>query len=110
MADSDSISRRSFVAATLAAGALLGTGTTPALARIAGTGATRARRRDAEGDVEEKTIRELQHAMKSGAATSRSLVEAYRKRIGELDRELHAVIELNPDALAIADAMDAERK
>ena len=110
MADSDSISRRSFVAATLAAGALLGTGTTPSLARIAGTGATRARRRDAEGDVEEKTIRELQHAMKSGAATSRSLVEAYRKRIGELDRELHAVIELNPDALAIADAMDAERK
>ena len=108
--ESGSISRRTFVAATLAAGALLGSGATPALARIATVGAPRSGRRDIDGDVEEKSIRELQQAMESGAVTSRALVEAYQKRIGELDHDLHAVIELNPDALAIADALDAERK
>ena len=108
--ESGSISRRTFVAATLAAGALIGGGATPALSRIANIGAPRARRRDIEGEVEEKSIRELQQAMQSGAVTSRALVEAYQKRIGELDHDLHAVLELNPDALAIADALDAERK
>ena len=37
-------------------------------------------------------------------------MEAYRARIAEMDKELRAVIELNPDALSIADALDAERK
>ncbi|HEY7859990.1 MAG TPA: amidase [Gemmatimonadaceae bacterium] len=108
--ESGSISRRSFVAATIAAGALLGTGATPALARIANVGALRTRSSSMEGDVEEKSIRELQQAMQSGATTSRALVEAYQKRIGEMDHDLRAVLELNPDALAIADALDAERK
>ena len=106
--DSGSISRRSFVTATLAAGALLGTGVTPSFAGMAG--ARRMRGDAREGDVQEKSIHELQLAMRSGATTSRGLVEAYQKRIGELDHELHSVLELNPDALAIADAMDAERK
>ena len=106
--DSGSISRRSFVTATLAAGALLGTGVTPSFAGIAG--ARRVPGRASESDVQEKSIRELQLAMQSGAVTSRGLVEAYRKRIGELDHDLHSVLELNPDALSIADAMDAERK
>jgi amidase len=108
--DSGSISRRSFVAATLAAGALMGTGATPVLARIANVGARRPRPGAMEGDVEEKSIRELQQAMQSGATTSRALVEAYQKRIGAMDHDLRSVLELNPDALAIADALDAERK
>ena len=62
--------------------------------------------------MEELTIVELQGMMGSGALTARSLVESYRERIEKLDAAgpaLNAVIELNPDALAIADDLDAER-
>ena len=51
--------------------------------------------------------------MKSGKFTARSLVEKYSSRIDELDKRgpaVNAVIELNPDALSIADALDQERK
>ena len=61
----------------------------------------------------EVSIDELQQKMKSGEYTARSITELYLKRIDTLDKngpKINAVIELNPDALAIADAMDAERK
>ena len=64
-------------------------------------------------DLENATIGELQAKMASGALTSRSIVEKYLARIAYVDRggpTLRAIIELNPDALAIADALDAERK
>ena len=64
-------------------------------------------------DVEEKTIAELQAAMESGSLSARSLVEMYLRRIEEIDKNgptLNSVIEVNPDALAIAEALDAERK
>jgi len=51
--------------------------------------------------------------MKSGVYTSRSITQLYLDRIEKIDRSgphINAIIELNPDALAIADAMDAERK
>ena len=51
--------------------------------------------------------------MTSGRYTSRRLVELYLQRIAQIDAEgprLRSVIETNPDALAIADALDAERK
>ena len=48
--------------------------------------------------------------MKSGKLTSRRLVEMYLERIKQIDTKTHSVLELNPDALAIADAMDKERK
>ncbi len=67
----------------------------------------------AEDELNEATIDSLQQKMKSGTATSRSITEAYLKRIKEIDQngpKLKAVIELNPDALSIAQAMDAERK
>lgn len=62
--------------------------------------------------LNEVTIDELQQKMKSKAYTSRSITELYLKRIDEIDKsgpKLNAVIELNPDALDIADAMDKER-
>ncbi|HET8655646.1 MAG TPA: amidase [Longimicrobiaceae bacterium] len=62
---------------------------------------------------EEATIPELQDAMRSGRLTSHDLVEAYLARIQALDRagpKLHAMLDLNPDALAIADSLDAERR
>lgn len=64
-------------------------------------------------ELNEITIDTLQAKMKSGEYTSRSITEMYLKRIAAIDKDgpkLNAVIELNPDALAIADAMDAERK
>jgi amidase len=64
-------------------------------------------------ELEEITITELQDGMKSGEFTARSLVEKYRARIGEIDKQgpsINALIELNPDAEAIADALDQERK
>jgi len=61
-------------------------------------------------NLEEVTIADLQAAMESGAVTSRSIVEGYLVRIREIDPKINSFIELNPDALAIADAMDRERK
>jgi amidase len=61
----------------------------------------------------EITIDRLQQAMQSGQYTARSIAEQYLARIDALDQRgptVNAVIELNPDALAIADALDAERK
>jgi amidase len=63
--------------------------------------------------MKEMTIRELQEAMASGTYTARTIAEMYLERIEKLDVQgpaLNAVIELNPDALAIADALDAERE
>src|SRR6267143_633453 len=64
-------------------------------------------------DLEEMTIAALQQGMESGQETARSLVEKYLTRIESIDRSgpaLHCVIEINPDAQAIADRLDAERK
>src|SRR5438093_1456569 len=63
-------------------------------------------------DLQEATIADLQQRMASGQETARSLVEKYLARIEAIDRQgpaLHSVIEINPDALAIADLLDAER-
>ena len=64
-------------------------------------------------DLEEATIADLQRRMERGEDTARSLVEKYTARIERLDRQgpaLRSVIELNPDALTIADRLDAERR
>jgi amidase len=63
--------------------------------------------------LEEATIADLQQRMQSGRDTARSLAEQYVARIQAIDRSgpaLHSVIELNPEAIAIADRLDAERK
>jgi amidase len=64
-------------------------------------------------ELDELTISDLQDGMKSGKFTSRSLVEKYSNRIDEIDKHgpaINSVIELNPDALAIAATLDQERK
>src|SRR5215472_5625743 len=64
-------------------------------------------------ELDEITIGELQDGMKSGRFTSRLLVEKYSERIDEIDKSgprVNAIIEMNPDALAIAEALDRERK
>ncbi|MGD0163201.1 MAG: amidase [Candidatus Sulfotelmatobacter sp.] len=64
-------------------------------------------------ELDEITIIDLQDGMKSGKFTARSLVEKYSARVAEIDKQgpaINSVIELNPDALAIADTLDQERK
>lgn len=63
--------------------------------------------------LEELTIDELQSRMQSGAESSHSLAQQYLARIDAIDQRgpaINAVIELNPDGLAIAAQLDAERK
>jgi amidase len=64
-------------------------------------------------ELDEVTIAELQQGLQSGKYSSKSLVEKYTDRINDIDKRgptLRAVIELNPDAEAIAVALDRERK
>jgi amidase len=64
-------------------------------------------------ELEEVEVGVLQLRMKAGELTARSLAEKYLARIDALDKRgpgVNAVIELNPDALSIADSLDAERK
>ena len=67
--------------------------------------------------VEERSIADLQAMMTAGRATSVDLVTAYLARIAAMDRPgkgkgpgLRSVIAVNPDALAQARALDADRK
>jgi amidase len=63
--------------------------------------------------MEEWSIKELQQKLTSGDLSARRLCELYLERIQQVDRggpALNAIIELNPDALAIADGLDEERK
>jgi len=64
-------------------------------------------------DLEEMTVTDLQKKMQRGEQTSVSITKAYLVRIEKIDRSgpsLNSIIELNPDALKIAAALDDERK
>ncbi|HLX67177.1 MAG TPA: amidase, partial [Puia sp.] len=102
--------------ATLAAagcsspGGSKGTDTAAAGGGVAAGGAPAA---PTEFALNEATIDALQQKMQQGVYTSRSITEQYLKRIEQIDKVgpgLHAVIEVNPDALAIADQLDKERR
>jgi amidase len=63
--------------------------------------------------MDELTIAEMQARMAAGELSARELAEGYLERIASIDRggpRVNAVIEINPDALDIADARDAERR
>jgi amidase len=63
--------------------------------------------------IEEQSIGDLDAAMAKGSATSQSITRAYLARIAAMDRKgprLRAVIAVNPDAMAEAQASDARRK
>jgi amidase len=64
-------------------------------------------------ELDEVSIADLQSGMASGKYTAHSLAEKYLGRIDAVDKggpAVNSVIETNPDALAIADALDKERK
>jgi len=67
-------------------------------------------------ELDEVTVRELQAGMEEGRYTALRLAELYLERIVAIDEDgagrpgLHSIIEVNPEALDIADALDRERK
>ena len=64
-------------------------------------------------ELEEETITSLNEKLASGKYTSEKLVKLYLKRIEDIDKngsKLNSIIELNPDALSMAKAMDVEMK
>ena len=119
-ANSNSNSRRNFlrtgVTATIATAAYpaLGAARVGDSVPAAGTDVPNVEqnfRKDFE--LDEITVDDLQKAFQSGQYSSHSLTEKYLARIAEIDKAgpmVNAVIELNPDALQIANALDQERK
>lgn len=106
------VSRRTFLQVSAVGGAV-------AAARSAGVPWTAAaepvpvRHRVPEFELEEASVADLQEAMRSGRTTARALARAYLERIEAVDRRgpsLRHVLDLNPDALAIAERLDRERK
>jgi amidase len=98
------MNRRGF----LGCGALAGVGT------VAGLPASGVRPVDVPPfELDEVSVAGLQRQMASGERSALEITEAYLARIAALDRqgpELRSVIETNPEAAAIARALDAERK
>lgn len=60
--------------------------------------------------LDDLSVAELQEAMGAGRLSARQLTEYYLDRIHRLNPQLHAVIETNPEALEIAEALDKERQ
>jgi amidase len=66
-----------------------------------------------EFSLNEMGIDDLQQKMIKGELSSRTITEMYLQRIEAIDRSgpaINSVIEINPDAIAMADALDAERR
>ena len=64
-------------------------------------------------ELDEVTIDDLQEGMRSGKFTARAITEKYLSRIEAIDKSgpaLNSVIEVNPDAVEIAESLDRERK
>lgn len=103
-------SRRSLLRNTLLAAT--GVALSPHLSRKQDVGTGGVRAVQSSFEFEEADISGLQERMTSGQISARSLTEAYLTRIAQTDQQgprLTSVIELNPDALAIAEGLDKER-
>jgi amidase len=101
--DQPMMSRRSFLGTTAAGGAALLTGGLAAFFKESANAG-------ANFPFVEMTIPQLQAAMTAGQLSAKDLVQGYLNRIQQLNPTLHAVIETNPNAIAIANSLDSERK
>jgi amidase len=100
--------RRDFVRLGVSAGVVAGAAA--GMAQAAGAANAQA---GATASILDAGVREQQAQMAAGKLSSKSLVQQYLARIAAIDKagpRINAVIELNPDALAIADELDRERK
>lgn len=105
--------RREFLGYGAAGGALLLAGPVSCQIedRSASAAATR-KRAVADFELDELTIDQLGEGQRTGRWTARSIAQLYLERIDSLNPqgpELRAVIEINPDALTIAEELDRER-
>src|SRR5216110_4005474 len=96
------VTRRKFVGTTALSSAALLTGGLASLLQ--------ARSRLADEPFIEAAIPQLQALMASGQLTSRQLTQGYIRRMQSLNPLLHSVIEVNPNAIAIAAQLDNERR
>ena len=108
----DGMTRRTFLETSLLGGALAATDLRwPAHAAV--SAGPRALGRQAPSEFDEVTVAQLQEGMRTGRWSARGLAEQYLARIDAADQRgpnLRAVLEENPDAFTIADALDAERR
>src|SRR4030095_2672814 len=105
--------RRNFLQAIVFGGVVATTRSFQTYAKGNGVGDSRSGTAPTSFELDEVTINELQDGMRSGKISARSLTKKYLERIDDVDKNgpaINSVIELNPDALAIADSLDRERK
>jgi amidase len=106
------MNRRTFVRSGIVGAAGLATASVSVPARSETSKSARTNS-PATFELDELTIAELQSGMSSGKYTAQSLTRKYLERIDDIDKNgpaIKSVIELNPDALAIASELDKERK
>lgn len=110
-------SRRKFLragaSATLATAAYPALGAARVIDRAAASSEGASKKSTSDFELDEITIDSLQKAFAAGQYSSRSVTEKYLARIQEIDKAgpmLNSVIEVNPDAIKIAEELDAERK
>jgi amidase len=107
------IDRRRFIQATVLGGTAIAmgpAGCTPAPQPTKSAGSDPV---NGPFELDEVTVEQVQKSMESGQRTARSITELYLNRINALDSrgpELRSIMETNPEALEIADRLDAERK
>ena len=103
--------RRQFLQKSVIAGSAMVSYPALAGARVAADSSTNSS--VAPFELDELTIADLSQGMNSGQWTCRDITQRYLERIQEIDRSgptLNSVIELNPDAIEIAERLDKERK
>ena len=95
------LDRREFLGATALGGAaLLLKNTSPVSAQTVSD----------SFELEEMTVTELQDAMRTGKMSAGEITQKYLERIAVIDKKTNSIIEINPDALKIAEESDRERK
>ena len=107
------LNRRGFLKSTLAGGILAANAPILALESRADLPTGSAAMRSKSFALDEVTIAQLQESMAKGRATARSITRKYLQRIEAIDQKgprLNSVIELNPEAVEIAEQLDRERK
>ena len=80
------------------------------ISALAGVGIMAAGANAKEFELEEKTVAELQSAMQKSDLSAKEITKKYLDRIESADKKTNSIIEINPDAVQIAEQLDRERK
>ncbi len=105
--------RRTFLQSAAATGAVAATTGIVGCQPGGGSGSGGGYKPPEAFELDEITVSQLQEGMASGKYTAKKITEMYLGRIEEIDKQgpaVNAIIEVNPDAVAIAEQLDQERK